>query len=100
MRDITLAREVHVSVRLLPNGVMEFDTVMEAVEFRRLFESNGATPVSQKTASQDKTRDSGGNLSLFLKNLDGNLRSVVKALCDAEGPLTTEELATSAGLST
>lgn len=78
------------SVRLMPNGTFEFDTVAEAVEFYRLRGSrNGAVPKHAEPRQRQRQvdRDPAG----FIDNLLDFQRRIVDAL--RGGRLRAEELA-------
>ncbi len=81
------------SVRMLPDGTIEFDSVEDAVEFRRLSgktsscasaepDQNG-TPVDRKRA----------NYVRFQQSLQSHQVAIIRALKESSDGLTAEELA-------
>lgn len=80
-------------IRFLPNGVYEFDTVEEAMQFRALSsgksvvsESNGATATVSRTPG-------GGDFEGFFKVLEPHQKELLRSIVTATEPLTTSVLA-------
>jgi hypothetical protein len=78
------------SVRRLPSGIYEFDTVAEAVEFERLCGNNGFHH-QQKKLPEKRQKTASKDLQGFIDGLQDHQRKVVNAL--KNGELTGEELA-------
>jgi hypothetical protein len=86
------------AVRLLPDGTIEFDSVSDAVEYRKLMAAaaaNGAKPDNVTNPKQPPRMEA---IEGFLKELAGNQLAIMSAIFDSKGPVTTEEIAAKSGL--